>query len=145
MAMLHEILMAYMAQATVILTEQGTTSYLSLFARDGAVVISIGAAPLKEGSVLLQATHIQVMYSAIEGQDQDHADTACHGADAKGGGEVDDCLQGSEEVRTDTRDAPSSDYSASRHRRKLQATLLHAMNLASTRFGLPRTRLKAPL
>lgn len=116
-----------------------------MFARDGAVVISIGAAPMKEGSLLLQATHIQVVYLALEEQDQGDADT-CRGSGAEGAeggsGLVEGCLHASEATASDARDAnaPPFVYHASRHRRKLRERLLHAMNLASSRFGLSRTQ-----
>ena len=128
----------------MILTEHGTTSYSTMFARDGSVVISIGAAPMKEGSLLLQATHIQVVYLALEEQDQGPADTCQWSGGEGGSGHVDECLQTSKATASDAQDANTRSfvYHASRHRRKLQERLLHAMNLASSRFGLSRTHFK---
>lgn len=54
--------------ATLIVAVHGTTSDLSLFARNGTVLISIGQEneQLKEGQTLLYATHINTFYTTEE-------------------------------------------------------------------------------
>jgi hypothetical protein len=57
-----------MQSATLIVAVHGTVSLMSLFAKDGAVVISIGqeGEPLKDGQTLPYATHIKALYTTEE-------------------------------------------------------------------------------
>jgi hypothetical protein len=120
-----------LVQVTAMVTEHGTTSYLCLFAREGAVVIVVGSPPMKEGQVLLQATHIQVMYLSVDQLDQTVAD-ACQNRAQDGVGEVQACgLQGGQAMQG---------HAGAVQGGELQGTLIHALNLASSRFGLQRVR-----
>uniref|UniRef100_A0A7S4H8J2 Uncharacterized protein n=1 Tax=Guillardia theta TaxID=55529 RepID=A0A7S4H8J2_GUITH len=57
-------------QATTILSEHGTVSYVALFARDGLPLVVVGKPPMKEAHVLLQMTHVYTVYVDVaEGQE----------------------------------------------------------------------------
>ena len=80
----HEQVQA-VKQATTILSEHGTVSYVALFARDGLPLVVVGKPPMKEAhvpaaeachhltcapQVLLQMTHVYTVYVDIaEGQE----------------------------------------------------------------------------
>jgi hypothetical protein len=56
-----------MQQATFVIAEHGTISFIPLYAQDGAVLMSVGTKDkLKDGQTLLYATHLHVMYAAVE-------------------------------------------------------------------------------
>ena len=51
------------SKASVITAHHGTVSYIALFAREGAVLVTVGGIkPLKDATVHLWATHIIVFY-----------------------------------------------------------------------------------
>jgi hypothetical protein len=125
-------------QATVVVTEQGTTSYTSIFARHGTAVLVIGHAPLKEAQILLQATHIQVMYVSTDRLDQEYSDDCAmpqdsHAPSGEDGGERKQGggggSRGQEQCTGRTQGG------------ELRGLLLHALNRAATRFNLSRARL----
>ena len=111
--------MSLMASAHVILTEQGTTSYSSVFGRDGVAVIVVGRPPMKEAQILLQATHLQVLYHAVDERgiheeaehgERGHASGVGSGSDSGSGG--------------------------------LPKMLMLALNLAAPAFALPRASMR---
>ena len=57
--------------ATLLVAVHGTVSLLSLFARDGAILIAIGEEKetFKDGQTLLYATHIQTYFTTVERMD----------------------------------------------------------------------------
>ena len=61
----EEILL--MQQATFIIAEHGTISFIPLYAHDGAVLVSVGTKhKLKNGQNLPYVTHLEVIFSAVE-------------------------------------------------------------------------------
>jgi hypothetical protein len=125
-------------QATVVVTEQGTTSYTSIFASHGTAVLVIGHAPLKEAQILLQATHIQVMYVSTDRLDQEYSDDCAipqdsHAPSTEDGGERErgggGGRHGQEQCTGRTQGG------------ELLGLLLHALNRAATSFNLSRARL----
>jgi hypothetical protein len=125
-------------QATVVVTEHGTTSYTSIFARHGTAVLVIGQAPLKEAQILLQATHIQVMYVSTDRLDQEYSDDCAtpqdsHAPSGEDGGERErgggGGRHGQEQCTGRTQGG------------ELRGLLLHALNRAARGFNLLRARL----
>ena len=54
-------------KSTIVIAEHGTISYAAIYARNGAVLISIGSSTLlKEPQTLLFATHFQTLYMVSE-------------------------------------------------------------------------------
>ena len=57
-------------QATLIIAEHGTISFIALYANDGTVLLSVGNnKKLKDGQSLLYTSHLQVYYTAVEVND----------------------------------------------------------------------------
>ena len=115
--------MSLMASAHVILTEQGTTSYSSVFGRDGVAVIVVGRPPMKEAQILLQATHLQVLYHPVDQrgihEEAEHGERGhASGVGSGGGG-----------------GGSSSDGG-------LPRMLMLALNLAAPAFALPRASMR---
>lgn len=53
---------ALMQEATFLIAEHGTISFIPLYANDGAVLLSVGTKDkLKDGQTLLYTTHLQVL------------------------------------------------------------------------------------
>jgi hypothetical protein len=61
---------ALMQEATFLIAEHGTISFIPLYANDGAVLLSVGTKEkLKDGQTLLYTTHLQVYFTAVEAMD----------------------------------------------------------------------------
>lgn len=54
------------AEATLLIAHHGTVAYISLFAREGAALLSVGKAPLKDAHVLLWASHVQTFFLTVD-------------------------------------------------------------------------------